>query len=87
MKYMKANECLPEHLLLEIQKYVCGEFIYIPAPLGSRKKWGENSGIRRELQLRNEKIRHYFREGATIDQLSEQYCLSVDSIKKIVYKK
>ncbi|WP_268626901.1 CD3324 family protein [Paenibacillus alvei] len=87
MKYMKANECLPEHLLLEIQKYVCGEFIYIPAPQGSRKKWGENSGIRRELQVRNEKIRHYFCEGASIDQLSEQYCLSVDSIKKIVYKK
>lgn len=30
MKYIKATTILPEELLVEIQKYVQGETIYIP---------------------------------------------------------
>ncbi|MGW8825063.1 CD3324 family protein [Paenibacillus lautus] len=87
MKYINADIILPEELLKEVQKYVQGGMVYIPKPEGLRKKWGENSGSRVYLKKRNLEIRQLFASGATIDQLSSQYCLSGDSIKKIVYTK
>ncbi|MBT2760677.1 CD3324 family protein [Paenibacillus sp. FSL W8-0187] len=87
MKYINADIILPEELLKEVQKYVQGGMVYIPKPEGLRKKWGENSGSRVYLKKRNLEIRQLFASGATIDQLSSQFCLSCDSIKKIVYTK
>ncbi|ANY69342.1 hypothetical protein BBD42_24790 [Paenibacillus sp. BIHB 4019] len=85
MKYVSASEILPEKLLHEIQKYIQGKTIYIPAPKGCRKKWGHHSGQREFLLNRNEEIRKHFRQGMNVDQLASSYCLSHDSIKKIVY--
>lgn len=85
MKYVKADEIFPEALLKEIQKYIHGELVYIPKPEGSRKGWGECSGSRTHLTQRNNDIREKFRKGYTIDQLSDKFCLSFDSVKKIVY--
>ena len=85
MNYIKADIIFPDHLLKEIQKYVHGEMIYIPNPEGKRRKWGESSGNRKYLIHRNNEIRLQFRDGLTIDRLSEIFCLSYDSIKKIVY--
>lgn len=87
MKYKKADKVLPDKLLREIQKYVSGEMLYIPRPDGMRKGWGENSGSRIQLKSRNMDIKAKFNAGATIDQLTDIYCLSYDSIKKIVYSK
>jgi len=87
MKYVNADVILPEDLLKEVQKYVQGGMIYIPTPERSRKKWGENSGSRIYLKQRNDEIRRNFAAGANIDQLSDQFFLSSDSIKKIVYSK
>ena len=85
--YKKADSLLPKELLDEIQKYVQGEYLYIPSTTGNRKAWGEKSGTRRELVERNEAIRKDFTEGVHIEVLSETYYLSVNSIKKIVYSK
>lgn len=87
MKYVNADIILPESLLKEVQKYVQGGMMYIPTPPQARKGWGENSGGRTFLDQRNEEIRRNFSGGASIPQLSEQFCLSCDSIKKIVYAK
>jgi len=87
LKYTSAEAILPEELLKEVQKYVQGRMVYIPNSAGSRKKWGETSGNRNYLDLRNGQIRQKFKEGSTIDQLSELFSLSHDSIKKIVYSK
>ncbi len=87
MKYINADVVLPEHLLKELQKYVSGGMLYVPKPEGLRKKWGEKSGSRVYLSRRNEEIRQKFSIGTTIDQLSDQFYLSYDSIKKIVYSK
>ena len=87
MKYVNADIIFPEELLKEIQKYIHGSMVYIPTPEGQRKKWGENSGSRKHLSLRNENIRQQYIDGATIDDLSDQFCLSIDSIKKIIYSK
>ncbi|GIP54078.1 MULTISPECIES: CD3324 family protein [Paenibacillus] len=87
MKYMKAEVILPEDLLRELQKYVQGATLYIPKCEGVRKKWGENSGSRDFLSHRNQEICNKFREGHSIDDLAETFCLSYDSIKRIVYSK
>lgn len=87
MKYINADEIFPAELLKEIQKYVEGGMVYVPKPKGLRKKWGENTGSRAYLNRRNEKIRQQYDNGFTMNQLSDQFCLSIDSIKKIVYAK
>ncbi len=85
MKYIKAEVVLPEALLKEIQKYIHGELLYIPNPKGTRKKWGECSGSRLNLKQRNDAIRHSYSTGCSMEQLCEKFCLSFDTIKKIVY--
>ena len=87
MKYKKAEEIFPERLLKEIQKYAGGEMVYIPSPEGVRKAWGENSGSRAYLKTRNLEIKSRFHQGLSIDRLTAEFCLSYDSIKKIVYSK
>ncbi|KGK90164.1 CD3324 family protein [Clostridium sp. HMP27] len=87
MKYKKANNVLPEHLILEIQKYIQGEYIYIPAQQSSHKKWGEKSGIREILSNRNQEIIKKYKDGYKMIDLADEYCLSIHSIKQIIYKK
>ncbi|GLY10834.1 CD3324 family protein [Bacillus badius] len=87
MKYVKATAVLPENLIAEIQKYVQGETIYIPKPKSSYEKWGARSGGRQLIDERNAAIRKAFRNGETIPQLADDYCLSVETVKKIVYVK
>ncbi len=86
MSYTKAHDVLPHKLLEEIQKYIQGEFIYIPKAEGVRKKWGQNSGTREYLKDRNTQIYRKYKLGSTMDQLADEFCLSIDSIKKIIYK-
>ncbi|QHW31800.1 hypothetical protein GZH47_13770 [Paenibacillus rhizovicinus] len=87
MKYVNADTIFPEELLQEIQKYIQGRMVYVPSPEGQRKKWGENSGSRQHLSRRNVEIRQQYTGGATIDELADQFCLSSESIKKIIYSK
>jgi Mor family transcriptional regulator len=85
MKYMNANEVLPEQLITEIQKYVQGKTLYIPKQEAEYCKWGTSSGGRRLLDRRNAAIRNAFMSGISIQQLAEEYYLSTETIKKIVY--
>ena len=86
MKYRNARDIFPEKLLRQMQKYVSGETVYIPA--GAEKKdWGETSGYQRYIRERNAAIREVFQSGKTIDALMEQYALSYDTVKRIVYSK
>ena len=86
MGYRNAQEIFPEGLLKQIQRYVSGETIYIPAR-EERKAWGETSGYQRYIRERNEAIRRDFSEGLSIEELMEKYALSYDSIKRIVYNR
>ena len=87
MKYVKAETILPDSLVKEIQKYIQGEYVYIPSHPEMRKRWGENSGNRDYIRNRNEIIRSKYEGGYTIKKLAEEFFLSVDSIKKIIYTK
>jgi Mor family transcriptional regulator len=85
MKYKKASDILPDKLLREVQKFVEGETLYIPKGK-KRKKWGENSGGRRFYKERNEEIRSKYFHKVSIEELAEEYGLSYETIRKIVYK-
>ncbi|MCL2123721.1 MAG: CD3324 family protein [Desulfovibrionaceae bacterium] len=85
MKYRKASEVLPDELLREVQKYVSGEALYFPK-YKERKKWGESTGARVYYKERNNEIREKHAAGASIEALADQYSLSVESIRKIVYQ-
>ncbi|MEK3732570.1 MULTISPECIES: CD3324 family protein [Paenibacillus] len=86
MKYVNGNVIFPESLLKEIQQYIQGEFVYIPQP-GSRKRWGEKSGLREQLDRRNNEIRELYMKGESIERLTKLYHLSHETIRKIVYSK
>ena len=85
MKNSKLEEIIPKELLFEVQKYVQGKSVYIPKSKEEHKKWGENTQSKNITSMRNGKIREEFRNGSTIEELCGKYCLSHDSIKKIIY--
>jgi len=87
LKYKNAEQILPKELMDEVQKYIQGEYLYIPKAEGTRRKWGDNSGYRRDLSMRNDSIRKEYIDGAGISDLANKYYLSENTIKKIVYVK
>ncbi|MGF7059058.1 CD3324 family protein [Brassicibacter mesophilus] len=87
MNYGNAEKILPDNLVKEIQKYIQGGYVYIPSQPEKRKRWGENSGSRQYIKDRNKAIYNKHRNGHTIKELAEEFFLSVESIKKIVYTK
>lgn len=86
MKYENGRDVFPERLLKQIQKYAAGKLVYIPA-MENKKNWGEVTGYRNQLLKRNYDIRLKFKNGVTLEQLADEYCLSYDTIRKIVYSK
>ena len=85
MRYRNASEIFPDELLKEIQKYSSGELIYIPEK-SEKKEWGAKSGARNYYVERNAEIRRKHREGKTILELAEEYGLSRDTIRRILYR-
>ena len=86
MKYRNASEILPDELLKELQKYAPGEILYVPSDK-SRKKWGADTGAQHFYEQRNEEIRHkYFHLKVSVDTLCEEYSLSGETIRKILYR-
>ncbi|PKL08471.1 MAG: hypothetical protein CVV51_08760 [Spirochaetae bacterium HGW-Spirochaetae-7] len=85
MPYLNADGVLPPELLSEIQKYVQGALVYVPRQGTERLGWGHRNGTRAELDRRNTAIRAAKAGGRTIDDLADEYCLSADGIRKILY--
>lgn len=85
MKYTNANLILPECLIEEIQKYMQGGYLYIPVKKEERKAWGELSGLRQEIDIRNQKIIEQYENGATVEELADAHFISIYAIKKIIY--
>ena len=86
MRYRKASDVLPDELLREVQKYVSGEALYFPK-YNERKKWGEATGASVYYKQRNAEIKEKFAQNISIEKLADEYNLSVESIKKIIYQR
>ncbi len=84
MSYKNARDVLPQALLSQLWQYVEGEALYIPRKTERRAAWGSESGARREYEERNGRIRARYAENATLEELAEEFCLSVETIRKIV---
>ncbi|AKN31652.1 histidine kinase [Clostridium carboxidivorans P7] len=84
MKHVKAQDVLPEEIVKIIQKYVDGEYLYIPRKNENHKSWGEKSGIKSILKLRNKEIYKKYINGAAILELTQEYYLSEKSIRRII---
>lgn len=86
MKYINAAILLPDELVQELQGYIQGGYIYVPAIHEQRKSWGELSGYRKELLQRNIRIVEEYKNGISIEELADRYYLSSHAIRKIIYQ-
>ncbi len=86
MNYENAKDLLPDEILRQVQNYAAGKLLYVPIK-EEGKSWGEVSGYRQKLMKRNRMICNKYANGMTISELAEEYFLSLDSIKKILYCK
>ena len=84
MKYIKALDVLPEEIIKIIQEYIDGEYLYVPRKDENHKSWGENSGIKKSLKIRNNEIFQKYLKGFTINELAREYFLSDKSIRRII---
>jgi Mor family transcriptional regulator len=84
MKYMKAQNVLPEELVKMIQEYISGDYLYIPRKEGEHKAWGEKSGTKNLLKSRNNEIYQRYLKGFKPEELAEEYYLSDQSIRRII---
>lgn len=86
MSYINAKKLLPENILEIIQEYIEGEYIYIPKKDESKKSWGANTNIKKELASRNDEIYKQYLDGSSTKELAENFYLSEKSIQRIVLK-
>lgn len=84
MNYIKADRILPDELIAMIQEYVDGEYLYIPRKQGCKKTWGEKSGYREQISIRNQEIYNKYQNGYKIKELAEFYFLAEKTIYKII---
>ena len=84
MSYKKATQVLPQELLLKVQEYIDGEFIYIPRISDNTKSWGAATSIRQDFHSRNECIYAEYCAGQRMESLADKYFLSLKSIQRIV---
>lgn len=87
MKYVNAKLFLPKELVEELQGYIQGGYLYVPAKDGQHRNWGEVSGYKDELRQRNTEIIREYGSGSSVECLAEKYHLSVHAIRKIIYQK
>ncbi|MBQ7775565.1 MAG: hypothetical protein IJ379_06560 [Lachnospiraceae bacterium] len=86
MSYINAKEVLPKWLLEEVRSYVGEGLIYIPPGQPVRRAWGSKSGAKKMLEDRNNEIRAKKSQGMTVSCLAEEYNLSTETIKRILYR-
>jgi Mor family transcriptional regulator len=87
LRYVNARDVLPPDILSEVQKYLCGELIYIPKRDNDKAGWGQINGTRSQVVTRNRSIAEAYYSGASVYELMDRYCLSEASIRKIIYNK
>lgn len=85
--YVNAEQVLPSQLLEQVQRYAAGKLLYVPQTQEMARPWGEGTGQRSYYRKRNQMIRNKHAYGEGIPQLAREYCLSPETVKKIVYNR
>ncbi|WHH57744.1 CD3324 family protein [Petroclostridium sp. X23] len=86
MSYLNGKSVLPKKLLVEIQEYIDGEYIYIPRKECNRQIWGTTNQSKRCTFDRNQEIFNKYMSGISVETLAEEYFLSVKTIYGIIAK-
>lgn len=84
MKYRNANDIIPEELLIKLQEYIQGEYIYIPVK--ERHILVAATDYKTELEKRDAHIYTKYLEGISNAKLAQMYNLSESSIRRIIVK-
>lgn len=84
MRYKNANDVLPKELLVLVQEYIQGEYIYVPVKDKNIAK--SHTKYKTELEKRDAHIYTKYLEGMNNKQLSQIYNLSESSIRRIIVK-
>ncbi len=84
MKYTNAKNILSEELIESIQKYIQGEYLYIPVK--DRNTELPQSAYKTELEKRDARIFTKYLEGLSNKKLAQIYHLSEPSIRRIIIK-
>ncbi|RDY28084.1 hypothetical protein CHL78_007215 [Romboutsia weinsteinii] len=84
MKYEKAQNLLPENIIELIQEYIDGGYLYIPRKTNNRKSWGEGTETKKDLKERNIEILKRYDEGVSAKELTKNYFLTENSIRRII---
>ena len=87
MNYTNGKDIFPPELLDLIQYYAQGKYVYIPKRDENKEKWGTKTSYKKELKLRNSHIYTKYLTGLSVTQLSNKYCLSNKSVKRILLEK
>lgn len=82
MKYKNAVAVLPTELIEEIQKYIQGEFLYIPKK--DKRTHRAVTEYKVELEKRNNRIYKMHLEGVSNKQLANNFSLAQSSIRRIL---
>lgn len=84
MSYKRAEEVLPREVLELLWQYVDGQTIYVPRRPDAHKAWGDDTGTRRNLMLRNRRMFEEYRAGASVGELAGRYFLTEKSVRRII---
>lgn len=85
MKYKNAAEVLPKYLLMEIQRHISGEILYIPTS-EKHVKWGEKNGSKLYYENRNKEMKQLYQSGYTMEEIGIEFGLAFETVRKIIYK-
>ena len=84
MRYVKAGDILPEELLLELQRYVDGAYLYVRRKQENRLSWGERTHSKAGTARRNREIYRRYLEGQCPAALAGDYFLTEKTVRRII---
>jgi len=84
MRYVNAQDIFPEDVLVLMQEYIDGAYIYVPRKAENRKKWGASTRTKAETRERNAQIYAQYKAGRTVQELAAGHFLSDKSIERII---
>ncbi len=84
MGYIRAEDILPEEVLVLVQQYVDGQMIYIPRKSDCHKSWGAGTQTKKDLMVRNQRMYEEYLSGTSVSELSGRYFLTEKSVQRII---